>query len=131
METLIIIMHLAMALVIIALIMLQQGKGASMGVTFGGGASQTILGAAGRAPLLAKITAVLMALFFVSSFMLTIWSRSELHIDPDLLEGLPGAQQTAPEQDAPEPELPQTPEDEPPPELPQVPEDEPPPQSPQ
>lgn len=125
MESFIIVIHLAMAVVITALIMLQQGKGASMGVTFGGGASQTILGAAGRAPLLAKITAVLMALFFASSFMLTVWSRAELRIDPDLLEGLPGAQQTIPEQDAPDaqpPEIPQAPDPEQPSDPEQTPE---------
>ncbi len=45
MEQLILIAHLMIALAIIGLILLQQGKGAEMGASFGAGASQTLFGA--------------------------------------------------------------------------------------
>ena len=47
MEQIILIVHLLVALAIIGLIMLQQGKGADMGASFGAGASQTLFGSDG------------------------------------------------------------------------------------
>jgi preprotein translocase subunit SecG len=47
-EQLILVVHLVLALAIIGLIMLQQGKGADMGASFGAGASQTLLGSSGQ-----------------------------------------------------------------------------------
>ena len=44
MEQIILVVHLLVALAIIGLIMLQQGKGADMGASFGAGASQTLFG---------------------------------------------------------------------------------------
>ena len=47
MEQIILVVHLLVALAIIGLIMLQQGKGADMGASFGAGASQTLFGSSG------------------------------------------------------------------------------------
>ena len=46
-EQLILVVHVVIALAIIGLILLQQGKGADMGASFGGGGSQTVFGAGG------------------------------------------------------------------------------------
>ena len=56
------------ALAIIGLIMLQQGKGADVGASFGAGASQTLFGSDGSGNVIAKATAWLSAIFFATSF---------------------------------------------------------------
>ena len=58
------------ALAIIGLVLLQHGKGADMGSGFGGGASGSLFGATGSANFLSRTTAVLAAVFFVTSLAL-------------------------------------------------------------
>ena len=77
MEQLILIAHLLIALAIIGLIMLQQGKGAEMGASFGAGASQTLFGADGGGNVLTKATALLAIAFFVTSFALAIVAKDQ------------------------------------------------------
>lgn len=77
MEQLILIGHLVVALAIIGLIMLQQGKGADMGASFGGGGSQTLFGSDGSGNVLTKATAWLVALFFASSFSLALLANQK------------------------------------------------------
>ncbi len=72
MEQIILIVHLLVALAIIGLILLQQGKGADMGASFGAGASQTLFGSAGSGNALTKATAWLTVLFFATSFGLAM-----------------------------------------------------------
>jgi len=72
MEQIILIVHLLTALAIIGLIMLQQGKGADLGASFGAGASQTLFGSSGSGNALTKATAWLVVLFFSTSFGLAI-----------------------------------------------------------
>ena len=72
MEQIILVVHLLVALAIIGLIMLQQGKGADMGASFGAGASQTLFGSSGSGNVLTKATAWLVVLFFTSSFSLAL-----------------------------------------------------------
>ncbi len=62
--------HTVLSLVLIVLILIQRGKGADIGAAFGSGASQTVFGAQGAASFLTRTTAVLAALFFVSSLAL-------------------------------------------------------------
>jgi preprotein translocase subunit SecG len=63
------VLHVCMALAIISLILLQKGKGASEGATFGGGAS-TVFGASGSSNFLSKTTAILATGFFINSLAL-------------------------------------------------------------
>lgn len=77
MEQLILIAHLLIALAIIGLILLQQGKGAEMGASFGAGASQTLFGAGGSGNVLTRTTAILATLFFATSFGLAIVARDK------------------------------------------------------
>ena len=72
MEQIILVVHLLVALAIIGLIMLQQGKGADMGASFGGGGSQTLFGSSGSGNVLTKATGWLVVLFFASSFGLAL-----------------------------------------------------------
>ena len=61
------IFQVIIAVCIIALVMVQHGKGADMGATFGAGASGTVFGSSGSAPFLVKITVFFAVLFFVNS----------------------------------------------------------------
>src|SRR6204780_4778221 len=62
--------HVLLALMIIALVLLQRGKGAEAGAGFGSGASGTVFGARGTSTLFSKLTAVFAAMFFVTSLTL-------------------------------------------------------------
>jgi len=77
MEQIILVAHLLIAFGIIGLIMLQQGKGADMGASFGAGASQTLFGSEGGGNVLTKTTAVLAFLFFATSFGLAIIAKDK------------------------------------------------------
>ena len=65
--TVVIALHVLIALAIIGLVLLQHGKGADMGSGFGGGASSSLFGATGSANFLSRATAVLATLFFLTS----------------------------------------------------------------
>jgi preprotein translocase subunit SecG len=64
------------AIALIGLVMIQQGRGASMGAAFGSGASQTMFGSAGASSFLTSLTAWLAAAFFALTFGLA-WSARE------------------------------------------------------
>jgi preprotein translocase subunit SecG len=84
MEQIILAVHLLIALAIIGLIMLQQGKGADMGASFGAGASQTLFGSDGGGNVLTKATAWLVVLFFVTSFSLALLVNQRSVVEDDL-----------------------------------------------
>jgi preprotein translocase subunit SecG len=65
--TIVLVLHVAAALGIIGLVLIQHGKGADMGAAFGSGASGSVFGATGSANFLSRSTAVLAAVFFVTS----------------------------------------------------------------
>lgn len=125
MEQLFLIAHLLIAFAIIGLILLQQGKGAEMGASFGAGASQTLFGSAGGGNVLTRATALLAAAFFLTSFGLAIVAKNNASEATDIDIPLPVVeQQPAMEADLPvvEDELPPVIVDET--ELPEVPESE-------
>jgi preprotein translocase subunit SecG len=65
--TLILTLHVLVALGIIFLVLLQHGKGADMGAAFGGGSSGSLFGATGSANFLSRTTAALAVVFFLTS----------------------------------------------------------------
>lgn len=72
-KTLIWITEIISAIVIIILVLLQHGKGADAGATFGsGGGSGSLFGASGSSNFLSRTTAVFAAIFFVSTFALVL-----------------------------------------------------------
>ena len=77
METVILIVHVLVALGLIGLIMLQQGKGADAGASFGGGASQTVFGSSGSGNFLSRTTAILATVFFVTSVTLAMLAKDK------------------------------------------------------
>jgi preprotein translocase subunit SecG len=66
--------HGLLCFAIVALVLLQRGKGADAGAGFGAGASGTVFGARGSATFFSKLTAVLATLFFVTSMSLAWYS---------------------------------------------------------
>lgn len=76
MEIVLWVVHILVALGLIGLVLLQQGKGADIGAAFGSGASNTVFGARGSANFLSRTTAVLAVLFFVTSLSLAYFVTS-------------------------------------------------------
>ncbi len=70
MEQIILVGHLVIALAIIGLIMLQQGKGADMGAGFGAGASGTVFGSRGSGSFFTRATAILATVFFINCLLI-------------------------------------------------------------
>jgi len=72
---LIVTIHIIVSLVIIGLVLLQAGKGADIGSAFGGSGSQAVFGSMGTPTVLGKATAVVAAVFMITSFGLSIMSH--------------------------------------------------------
>jgi len=72
--TLLIILHVFVCFLMIGAILLQSGKGAEIGASFGG-SSQTVFGSRGPANFLSKLTVVVAAVFMLTSFSLAILAK--------------------------------------------------------
>ncbi|WP_269619914.1 preprotein translocase subunit SecG [Zhongshania sp. BJYM1] len=86
MEQIILIVHVLAGLSIIGLILVQQGKGADMGASFGSGASQTLFGSTGSGNALTRATAVLATLFFVTSLSLAYVAKQRSGVNEDIID---------------------------------------------
>ena len=73
-HTLILVAHVVVAVALIALVLMQQGKGADAGAAFGSGASATMFGSRGSASFLSRTTAILAAAFFLTSLTLAYFA---------------------------------------------------------
>ncbi len=107
MEQIILIVHVLIAISIIGLILLQQGKGADMGASFGSGGSQTVFGSQGSGNLLTRATAVLATTFFITSFGMAIFAKDKAQSVGDVDIPIPAIEQqvTSPEPDSDFPEM--------------------------
>ena len=72
---LVVTIHIIVSLVIVGLVLLQAGKGADIGSAFGGSGSQAVFGSMGTPTVLGKATAVVAAVFMITSFGLSIMSH--------------------------------------------------------
>jgi preprotein translocase subunit SecG len=72
MEKITLVVHILLAFGVIGLVMIQQGKGADAGASFGGGASQTVFGGQGSGNFLSRMTAIGATLFFITSLVLAV-----------------------------------------------------------
>lgn len=77
MSILIIIIHVVVSLALIMIVLLQTGKGADMGATFGGGSSQTLFGSTGASTFLSKATTVAAIIFMLTCFTLAYMSTHQ------------------------------------------------------
>ena len=71
MTTVLIVLHVIVCFLLIAVVLLQRGKGAEMGAVFGGGASSTVFGSRGAGNFLTKLTTGSAIIFMVTSFSLS------------------------------------------------------------
>ena len=96
-ETLVVVVHLLMALGLVVLVLLQQGKGADAGASFGAGASGTVFGSQGSATFLSRFTAILAAVFFATSLGLAYFAKEKANALQEVGLPKPAAMQQAPE----------------------------------
>ena len=76
MQNFLIIINALASVALIGVILLQQGKGAEMGASFGSGASQTVFGSQGSGSFFTKLTAILATIFFVTSIALAVQAKN-------------------------------------------------------
>ncbi|MCG4454370.1 MULTISPECIES: preprotein translocase subunit SecG [unclassified Pseudomonas] len=76
-ETVVVVIHLLGAICVVALVLLQQGKGADAGASFGSGASGTVFGSQGTSTFLSRVTAILAATFFLTSLGLAFFAKEK------------------------------------------------------
>jgi len=79
MSTLIVLIHIIACLSLIMIVLLQTGKGADMGIAFGGGSSQSLFGTTGASTFLSKATTVMAIVFMLTSLSLAyIWGQRKV-----------------------------------------------------
>jgi preprotein translocase subunit SecG len=78
--------HILVGLSVIGLVLIQHGKGADMGAAFGSGASGSLFGASGSANFLSRTTAVLAAVFFLTSLGLTYLASAKPKISDSVMD---------------------------------------------
>lgn len=73
----VLLVHVLVALALIGLVIIQQGKGAEIGAAFGSGASNTVFGSQGTGGFLFRLTGILALTFFVTSLSLSYLISAE------------------------------------------------------
>ena len=116
-----VIVYLIVAVMLIGFVLIQQGKGAGMGASFGSGGSNTVFGSTGSGNFLTRTTAILATLFFVISLILgnqtadkeksvDEWQNLEVPVSEQLIDSdVPLTEQTLPvntDSDVPEVDAP-------------------------
>ncbi len=84
------VIHLFLAIGLIGLILIQHGRGADAGAAFGSGASATVFGARGSGSFLSRTTAILAALFFITSVVMAYYAQ-HAKAPEGLMDGATGA----------------------------------------
>ena len=103
--TLVLTVHVLVALGIIFLVLLQHGKGADMGAAFGSGSSGSLFGATGSANFLSRTTAALAAVFFLTSLSLAYLATHRPETGGSVMQGVSAPPAAAPKSagDVPQP----------------------------
>lgn len=110
MQPLLIMIHVLTAFSLIALVLLQRGKGADAGASFGSGGSNTMFGSQGPLPFLMKITYGLAGLFFVTSLVLNYLNARQVKSGGEVPSVLQGPAQAPVIMPSVIPEAPMTPQ---------------------
>jgi preprotein translocase subunit SecG len=92
--TLVTIVHIFICVMLIVIVLLQQGKGADMGATFGGGGS-TLFGASGADNFFTRITTIIAVCFMLTSVFLAVNMRESNLADGSLFKNAPKAEPAA------------------------------------
>ena len=106
MEQVILVLYVLLAAAMVGLILIQHGKGADVGASFGAGASQTVFGSVGAGNVLTRSTAILATLFFVASIGLAVMAKHKAEAAreggiPVAAEVRPGDNASPPASDVP------------------------------
>lgn len=99
MESVILVFYVLLSAGIVGLILIQQGKGADVGASFGAGASQTVFGSVGAGNVLTRSTAILATLFFIASIGLAVMAKHKAEAARE--GGIPVAAEVQPGDNAP------------------------------
>ncbi|MEO6080823.1 MAG: preprotein translocase subunit SecG [Steroidobacteraceae bacterium] len=90
-HSILMVVQIISATCIVALVLVQRGKGADAGAGFGAGASGTVFGARGATTALSRATAILAAVFMITSLMLSyLVTRSTAPVTESVLDRLAG-----------------------------------------
>jgi preprotein translocase subunit SecG len=98
MFTAVVVLHIIVSIVLIIVVLLQAGKGASIGASLGGASSQTLFGSAGPTTFFGKITAACAVVFMITSMSLTYMTAAKRR--SSVMEGVQTIEK-APSQEAP------------------------------
>ena len=96
MDLVVLILHVVAAAGIIALVLVQHGKGADVGAAFGTGSAGSVFGSAGSANFLSRMTAGLALVFFLTSIGLS-YLNNKRSSGKGVMANQPGATQSAPD----------------------------------
>jgi preprotein translocase subunit SecG len=97
MESVLVVVHLFLAIGLVGLILIQHGKGADMGAAFGSGASASVFGARGASNFLSRTTGILAALFFATSLTLAYFAMQSNEPETLMETAQPAAVDVVPE----------------------------------
>jgi len=103
MQSIALVIHVALSIAVIGLVLIQHGKGADAGAAFGSGASSTVFGARGATSFLTRITTILAGCFFATSIALFYMAANRDGVNRSVTDGL---QIEAPAADTPAADLP-------------------------
>ena len=96
MEKLILVIHVLAALGVIGLVLLQHGKGADMGASFGSGASGSLFGVSGSSNFMSRATAICVVVFFATSLTLAYLASHKAAGGSVVKSGVVNVEKTAP-----------------------------------
>ncbi len=77
MTSIILTIHIIVAIALIGVVLIQRGQGADIGASFGGGGAQTLFGSRGSGSFLGKLTGGLAATFMVTSLTLAFFTQQD------------------------------------------------------
>ncbi|WFF38522.1 preprotein translocase subunit SecG [Moraxella nasibovis] len=101
MFTVLLALHIIIAIAMVGFILLQHGKGADAGASFGAGAAGTVFGAAGSANFMTRATAILATIFFVTSMGLAWYAQEQAEaqrrLDIPVIQSAPATSATQPQ----------------------------------
>jgi preprotein translocase subunit SecG len=103
-HSILMVIHIICAVLIVLLVLVQRGKGADAGAGFGAGASGTVFGARGAGTALSRATAILAAVFMITSLSLAYTGKPSAQGQTSILDQLSSQQQggeTSPADTAP------------------------------
>ena len=92
MQSFVLVVHIILAVLMIVLILVQHGKGADAGASFGGGGAATVFGASGSGNFLTRLTGILTAIFFITSISLAYFAKQQTS-DAYGLKSIPATEQ--------------------------------------